>query len=206
MLDNAVHGLQLEIDGREVQFRLIGVFNAYNLLAVYGAAVLLGEDPTEVLTVLSGLTIGAGPLRADRGCSARALRALWTTPTRPMRWKTCCKPSQQIRQPSQQIITVVGCGGNRDAAKRPVMAHLAAKLSDQVVLTSDNPRFEDPKDILSQMQAGVQAHRFRQSPHHSRPARGHPNRRCAGRARRHRAGGRQRPRNLPGNARRAGAI
>jgi len=154
LLENAVHGLHLEVDGREVQFRLIGVFNAYNLLAIYGAAVLLGEDPTEVLTVLSGLTSAPGRFEPVVSEKARITGIVDYAHT-PDALENVLQTIADIRQPSQQVITVVGCGGNRDGAKRPIMARLAAQLSSRAVLTSDNPRFEDPNDILAQMQAGV---------------------------------------------------
>ena len=156
LVANEVHGLHLEIDGREVLFRLIGVFNAYNLLAVYGAAVLLGEDPTEALTILSGLTTAPGrfePVVSEK----QGITGIVDYAHTPDALENVLQTLHEIRQPSQQIITVVGCGGNRDAAKRPLMANLAARLSNKVILTSDNPRFEDPNDILAQMQAGVTA-------------------------------------------------
>ncbi|GAA4369097.1 UDP-N-acetylmuramoyl-L-alanyl-D-glutamate--2,6-diaminopimelate ligase [Hymenobacter saemangeumensis] len=154
LIGNEVHGLHLEIDGQEVQFRLIGVFNAYNLLAVYGAAVLLGEDSTEVLTILSGLTTAPGRFEPIVSKAQRVTGIVDYAHT-PDALENVLQTIQEIRQPSQQLITVVGCGGNRDAAKRPVMANLAARLSNQVILTADNPRFEDPLDILAQMQGGV---------------------------------------------------
>ncbi|WP_281062593.1 UDP-N-acetylmuramoyl-L-alanyl-D-glutamate--2,6-diaminopimelate ligase [Hymenobacter wooponensis] len=156
LIENAVHGLHLEVDGREAQFRLIGVFNAYNLLAIYGAAVLLGEEPTEVLTVLSGLTSAPGrfePVLAEKTRITGIVDYAHT----PDALENVLQTIAEIRQPSQQVITVVGCGGNRDGAKRPIMARLASQLSNRAVLTSDNPRFEDPNDILQQMQAGVPA-------------------------------------------------
>ena len=156
LIANEVHGLHLEIDGREILFRLIGVFNAYNLLAVYGAAVLLGEDPTEVLTILSGLTTAPGRFEPVVSGKQRVTGIIDYAHT-PDALENVLQTLHEIRQPSQQIITVVGCGGNRDAAKRPVMANLAARLSNQVILTADNPRFEDPDEILAQMQAGVMA-------------------------------------------------
>ncbi|GAA4004814.1 UDP-N-acetylmuramoyl-L-alanyl-D-glutamate--2,6-diaminopimelate ligase [Hymenobacter fastidiosus] len=155
LIENAVHGLHLEVEGREAQFRLIGVFNAYNLLAVYGAAVLLGEDATEVLTILSGLTSAPGrfePILAEKSRITGIVDYAHT----PDALENVLSTIADIRQPSQQVITVVGCGGNRDATKRPIMANLACQGSSRVVLTSDNPRFEDPNDILRQMQAGVQ--------------------------------------------------
>jgi len=156
LVANEVHGLHLEIDGREILFRLIGVFNAYNLLAVYGAAVLLGEDPTEVLTILSGLTTAPGRFEPVVSARQRVTGIIDYAHT-PDALENVLQTLHEIRQPSQHIITVVGCGGNRDAAKRPVMANLAARLSDKVILTADNPRFEDPADILAQMEAGVTA-------------------------------------------------
>jgi len=156
LIANEVHGLHLEIEGREILFRLIGVFNAYNLLAVYGAAVLLGEDPTEALTILSGLTTAPGrfePVVSEKSGVTGIIDYAHT----PDALENVLQTLHEIRQPSQQIITVVGCGGNRDAAKRPIMANLAARLSNQVILTADNPRFEDPLEILIQMQAGVTA-------------------------------------------------
>jgi UDP-N-acetylmuramoyl-L-alanyl-D-glutamate--2,6-diaminopimelate ligase len=154
LIENEVHGLHLDVDGREVQFRLIGVFNAYNLLAVYGAAVLLGEDSTEVLTILSGLTTAPGRFEPILSARQRVTGIIDYAHT-PDALENVLQTIAEIRQPSQQLITVVGCGGNRDAAKRPVMANLAARLSDKVILTADNPRFEDPLEILAQMQAGV---------------------------------------------------
>ena len=156
LIANEVHGLHLEIDDREILFRLIGVFNAYNLLAVYGAAVLLGEDPTEVLTILSGLTTAPGRFEPIVSANQRVTGIIDYAHT-PDALENVLQTLHEIRQPSQQIITVVGCGGNRDAAKRPIMANLAARLSNKVILTADNPRFEDPLEILAQMKAGVTA-------------------------------------------------
>jgi UDP-N-acetylmuramoyl-L-alanyl-D-glutamate--2,6-diaminopimelate ligase len=154
LIGNEVHGLHLEIDGHEVQFRLIGVFNAYNLLAVYGAAVLLGEEPLEVLTILSGLTTAPGRFEPVVSGPQRLTGIIDYAHT-PDALENVLQTILEIRRPEQQLITVVGCGGNRDAAKRPVMANLAARLSDAVFLTSDNPRYEDPLEILAQMQAGI---------------------------------------------------
>jgi UDP-N-acetylmuramoyl-L-alanyl-D-glutamate--2,6-diaminopimelate ligase len=154
LIENAVHGLHLEVDGHDAQFRLIGVFNAYNLLAVYGAAVLLGEEPLEVLTVLSGLLSAPGRFEPVVSAKTRVTGIVDYAHT-PDALENVLDTIAEIRQPTQQVITVVGCGGNRDGAKRPIMAHLACQGSDRVVLTSDNPRFEDPNEILQQMQAGV---------------------------------------------------
>jgi UDP-N-acetylmuramoyl-L-alanyl-D-glutamate--2,6-diaminopimelate ligase len=154
LVDNELHGLHLEIEGREVQFRLIGIFNAYNLLAVYGAAVLLGEDPTEALTILSGLTTAPGRFEPV-AVPGSAIIGLVDYAHTPDALENVLQTLHQTRRPEQRIITVVGCGGNRDAAKRPIMARLAAQLSDHAILTADNPRDEDPLDILHQMQAGL---------------------------------------------------
>ena len=154
LVDNSLAGLLLEIEHQEVHFRLIGVFNAYNLLAVYGAAVLLGEDPTETLTILSGLTTAPGRFEPVTVPGQGILGVVDYAHT-PDALENVLQTLHQTRRPEQRIITVVGCGGNRDAAKRPVMARLAAQLSDQVILTADNPRDEDPLDILRQMQAGL---------------------------------------------------
>jgi UDP-N-acetylmuramoyl-L-alanyl-D-glutamate--2,6-diaminopimelate ligase len=153
LLDNSIQGLHLEIDGLEILFRLIGTFNAYNILAVYGAAVLLGEDRTEVLTVLSNLTSAAG--RFDYLISPSHITGIVDYAHTPDALENVLSTIQQIRKPDQKVITVVGCGGNRDAAKRPVMADIACKFSDRIVLTSDNPRDEEPQEILNQMQQGV---------------------------------------------------
>lgn len=155
ILDNSIQGLQLEIDGKEVWCKLIGTFNAYNLLAVYGAAVLLGEEPDSVLTILSSLHSAAG--RFDYIVSSSHITGIVDYAHTPDALQNVLNTIRQIRRPDQQVITVVGCGGNRDAAKRPVMADIACQFSDRVILTSDNPRFEEPQEILNQMQAGVKA-------------------------------------------------
>jgi UDP-N-acetylmuramoyl-L-alanyl-D-glutamate--2,6-diaminopimelate ligase len=161
LLENSIQGLHLEIDGHEILFRLIGTFNAYNILAVYGAAVLLGEDKTEVLTVLSNLTSAAG--RFDYLISSSQITGIVDYAHTPDALENVLSTIQQIRKPEQKIITVVGCGGNRDAAKRPVMAEIACKFSDRILLTSDNPRDEEPQDILNQMQAGVKPTELRKT-------------------------------------------
>ncbi len=153
--------LHLEIDGNEIWFKLIGTFNTYNILAVYGAAVLLGEDAHEVLTILSSLTSAAG--RFDYLVSDSQITGIVDYAHTPDALENVLQTIQQIRTPSQQILTVVGCGGNRDATKRPIMADIACKLSERVILTSDNPRYEDPQEILSQMQQGVKPADFKKT-------------------------------------------
>ncbi|MDQ4142123.1 MAG: UDP-N-acetylmuramoyl-L-alanyl-D-glutamate--2,6-diaminopimelate ligase [Bacteroidota bacterium] len=161
IVDNSIQGLHLEIEGNEIWFKLIGAFNAYNILAVYGAAVLLGEDSHEVLTILSSLTSAAG--RFDYVVSDNNITGIVDYAHTPDALENVLQTIQQIRTPSQQVITVVGCGGNRDATKRPIMADIACRLSDRVILTSDNPRFEDPQEILNQMQQGVKPTDFKKT-------------------------------------------
>jgi UDP-N-acetylmuramoyl-L-alanyl-D-glutamate--2,6-diaminopimelate ligase len=154
IVSNTIHGLELDIEGRSVWFKLIGDFNAYNLLVVYGAAVLLGEDKDEVLMVLSNLSSAQG--RFDQIMSKKEkITSIVDYAHTPDALENVLTTIQTIKQGIERVITVVGCGGNRDAAKRPVMAGLACKYSDQVIITSDNPRDEDPMDIIAQMQEGV---------------------------------------------------
>ena len=150
---NVLSGLQIELDGNEIHAQLIGQFNAYNLLAIYATAILLGENKEEVLIALSGLKTAPGRFEQMHGPNHKM--AIVDYAHTPDALENVLKTIQAIRQKHQHIITVVGCGGNRDAGKRPIMAALAAQYSDQVVLTSDNPRFEDPEMILDQMQAGI---------------------------------------------------
>jgi UDP-N-acetylmuramoyl-L-alanyl-D-glutamate--2,6-diaminopimelate ligase len=153
LLDNSFDGLQLEIDGREAWFQLIGSFNASNLLAIYGAAVLLGQSPERVLVALSGLEPARG--RFQQVPLPGQARAIVDYAHTPDALKNVLETIRDIRQPGERVITVVGCGGNRDASKRPKMAAIAAQLSDRVFLTSDNPRHEDPLAILQDMEAGL---------------------------------------------------
>ncbi|MCX7637737.1 MAG: UDP-N-acetylmuramoyl-L-alanyl-D-glutamate--2,6-diaminopimelate ligase [Cyclobacteriaceae bacterium] len=153
ILANTLDGLEMDIDGRQVWFKLIGDFNAYNLLAVYGAAVLLGEQPDEVLRILSDTTGAAG--RFERVTSSAKITAIVDYAHTPDALKNVLETIHAFRTGNEQVITVVGCGGNRDRTKRPLMASIAVKLSDKVVLTSDNPRDEDPMDIIREMQSGI---------------------------------------------------
>ena len=153
IIDNTLQGLHLEVDGHEIWCKLIGAFNAYNLLGAYGVAVLLDEDPMEALTVLSSLDSAVG--RFDYIVSEGQVTGIVDYAHTPDALENVLNTIQQIRNPTQKVITLVGCGGNRDAAKRPVMADIACRLSDKVILTSDNPRFEEPQAILEDMQKGV---------------------------------------------------
>lgn len=158
IIADSLFGLNMLIDDREVWFKLIGRFNAYNLLSVYGAALLLGEDSTEVLTSLSGITPPSG--RFEQVVSEEQIVGIVDYAHTPDALLNVLETINELRTADEQdylpqVITVVGCGGNRDAAKRPIMADIACRLSNRVILTSDNPRHEDPMAILEQMQAGI---------------------------------------------------
>ena len=143
----------MEVDGKEAWFTLIGDFNAYNLLAAYGTAVLLDEDPDDVITKLT-ITSGA-PGRFEQVLSETGITALVDYAHTPDALQNVLETIREFRTGNEQVITVVGCGGNRDKGKRPLMASIACNYSDKVILTSDNPRNEDPLEILKDMQAGV---------------------------------------------------
>lgn len=154
ILENQFIGLHLNIDGHEVWFRLIGSFNAYNILSVYATAVLLGQDPIQVLTLLSRMTPVDGRFNYINGPAN--ITAIVDYAHTPDALKNVLQTINDIRQHNEKLITVVGAGGNRDATKRPVMARISAMLSDQLILTSDNPRFEEPDAILNEMMKGVE--------------------------------------------------
>jgi UDP-N-acetylmuramoyl-L-alanyl-D-glutamate--2,6-diaminopimelate ligase len=153
ILENNFAGLQLLLDGTDFHSTLIGSFNAYNLLATYGAAMALGEDKTEVLTALSALSAPSG--RFDYVRSARQVTGIVDYAHTPDALQNVLNTIRDIRSGNERIITVVGCGGDRDRTKRPLMAALAAQLSDKAILTSDNPRSENPETILDEMMAGL---------------------------------------------------
>lgn len=153
MMSNTIQGLELEVDNKSVWFRLIGDFNAYNLTAVYGAAVLLGEEKEAVLTTLSSLD--GAPGRFEQVISESDITAIVDYAHTPDALKNVLETIAELRTGNEQVITVVGCGGNRDTSKRPLMASIACKLSDKVVFTSDNPRHEDPDEIINDMKKGV---------------------------------------------------
>jgi len=143
----------MEINNQEVWFRVIGRFNAYNLLSVYGAALALGEMPEEVLTALSNLN--SPPGRFEQIHSADNIVGIVDYAHTPDALENVLQTIAHLRNGNEQVITIVGCGGNRDVEKRPKMAEIACNLSTRVILTSDNPRYEDPQDILDQMLKGV---------------------------------------------------
>ena len=151
VLENHFEGMQLEINGREVSVQFIGLFNVSNLLAIYGTACLLGKDPEEVLVVLSTLKPVSGRLEFLR--SPNGFLAIVDYAHTPDALKNVLKSINELVE--GEVITVVGAGGNRDKGKRPIMAKEALAGSNKVILTSDNPRFEEPQDILNDMYAGV---------------------------------------------------
>jgi len=153
IMANTIEGLELEIGAKHVWFKLIGDFNAYNLLAVYGAAVLLGYDSDEVLTKLSALDGATGRFQLVQ--PGGRFTAIVDYAHTPDALQNVLETIALFRSGNEQVITVVGCGGNRDKTKRPLMAAIACKFSDRVILTSDNPRDEDPMEIIQEMQAGV---------------------------------------------------
>ena len=153
LVSNTFNGLELEIDKREIWFKQIGSFNAYNLLGVYAAACLLGESDEEVLVQLSDVDSARG--RFEQIISASKITAIVDYAHTPDALKNVLETIQDLKKGNEKIITVVGCGGNRDAAKRPIMAEIAGRLSDKAILTSDNPRNEEPQAILNDMQQGV---------------------------------------------------
>ena len=156
VLENTLLGLHLELDGTEFFSRMIGHFNAYNLLAVYACAILLEQDKTEVLTALSKLKPAEGRFDAHFYEEKRITTIVDYAHT-PDALEKVLTTIWDINKGSGQIVTVVGCGGDRDKEKRPKMASIACQYSDQVILTSDNPRTEEPNDILRDMEKGIPA-------------------------------------------------
>jgi UDP-N-acetylmuramoyl-L-alanyl-D-glutamate--2,6-diaminopimelate ligase len=155
ILENALEGLHLLIDDEELHARLIGEFNAYNLLAAYGVAQRSGMDKMETLTALSNLTGAEGRFDALPHPDQPGCLAIVDYAHTPDALEKVLETIRQLKKKTAQVITVVGCGGDRDKTKRPLMAQIAARLSQQVVLTSDNPRTEDPQAILQDMEAGL---------------------------------------------------
>jgi len=153
IIENRFSGLNLEIDHVDVFFKLVGSFNAYNLLAAYGTAILLGEDKFNVLTLLSNLTGAEG--RFDYVSNKQHIIGIVDYAHTPDAVQNVLSTIQDIRKGTEQVITIIGCGGDRDKTKRPVMAQVACDWSDKVILTSDNPRTENPQTIVEEMEVGV---------------------------------------------------
>lgn len=153
ILESQLSGLLLKINGNEVWVKLIGTFNAYNLLAIYGTAVELGMESLEALRLLSELESVSG--RFQYIVSNANITAIVDYAHTPDALENVLKTVNDIRTKNEQLITVVGCGGNRDKTKRPVMGGIASDLSDKAIFTSDNPRNEDAEVIISEMETGV---------------------------------------------------
>ena len=155
-------GMYLEIDGKEVGVQFLGKFNVSNLLAVYGAAVMLGKKPEDILLVLSTLKSVAGRLEPIR--SKEGVTAIVDYAHTPDALENVLNAIHEVLDgKGGQVITVCGAGGNRDKGKRPLMAQEAAKQSDRVIITSDNPRFEEPQDIINDMLAGLSAQQMKKT-------------------------------------------
>jgi len=152
IVENSFNGLHLDINDADVFFKLVGSFNAYNLLAVYGTAMLLGQDQLTVLTTLSNLTGAEGRFEY---VSLNGIIGIIDYAHTPDAVQNVLSTIQDIRKGTEQVITIIGCGGDRDKTKRPIMAQVACDWSDKVILTSDNPRTENPQKIVEEMEVGV---------------------------------------------------
>ncbi|OIP02148.1 MAG: UDP-N-acetylmuramoyl-L-alanyl-D-glutamate--2,6-diaminopimelate ligase [Bacteroidetes bacterium CG2_30_33_31] len=155
IMENSFEGLLLNIDGSELLVPLVGSFNAYNILAVYSAAMELGSDKTQILSAISKIETAEG--RFETMKFSDGIVAIVDYAHTPDALENVLNTINKIRTGKEQLITVVGAGGNRDKTKRPEMAAIAAKLSDKVILTSDNPRNEEPEDIIHDMEKGITA-------------------------------------------------
>ena len=161
ILENQLSGLLLKINDNEVWVKLIGSFNAYNLLAIYGVAVELGIEKVEALRLLSELESVSG--RFQFIVSDSKITAIVDYAHTPDALENVLKTIEDIRTKNEQLITVVGCGGDRDKTKRPIMAHIASSMSDKAIFTSDNPRTENPETIIEEMENGVEPQNFKKT-------------------------------------------
>jgi len=161
ILENQFSGLLLKINNNELWTKLIGNFNAYNLLAIYAVAEILGMEQIEILRLISELNSVSG--RFQYRISETKITAIIDYAHTPDALKNVLETINSIRTGNEELITVVGCGGNRDATKRPKMAQIAAALSTKVIFTSDNPRNEDPDAIIADMEKGVEPQHFKKT-------------------------------------------
>jgi UDP-N-acetylmuramoyl-L-alanyl-D-glutamate--2,6-diaminopimelate ligase len=161
ILENQLSGLLLKINDNEVWVKLIGSFNAYNLLAIFGVAVELGIEKVEALRLLSELESVSG--RFQFIVSDSKITAIVDYAHTPDALENVLQTIEDIRTKNEQLITVVGCGGDRDKTKRPVMANIAATLSDKAIFTADNPRTENPEIIIQEMEQGVEPQNFKKT-------------------------------------------
>ena len=158
ILEKQLSGTLLNVNGTEVWTKLIGEFNAYNLLAIIGTAELLGLEKLEVLTIISQLESVSG--RFEYVISEDGITAIVDYAHTPDALKNVLETINDIRTGNEKVITVVGCGGDRDKTKRPKMAHIASQLSNQAIFTSDNPRTENAQTILDEMEVGISAENY----------------------------------------------
>ena len=161
ILENQLTGLVLKINNEEVWTKLIGSFNAYNILAIYGVALELGIESTEALRLLSELESVSG--RFQFVVSATKITAIVDYAHTPDALENVLKTIENIRTKNEQLFTIVGCGGDRDKTKRPIMANIAASFSDKAIFTSDNPRTENPQIIIDEMEVGVEAQNYKKT-------------------------------------------
>ena len=161
VVENQFTGLQLNINGKELWVKLIGDFNAYNILSVYAVALQLHDDELEILTHISSLDNVEG--RFEYIKTPNNVIGIVDYAHTPDALKNVLKTISNIRTGNETVITVVGCGGDRDKTKRPKMAHIASQLSNQAIFTSDNPRTENPQIIIDEMEAGVTAENYRKT-------------------------------------------
>lgn len=161
ILENQFGGLLLKLNGHEVWSKLIGNFNAYNLLAIYAVGELLGLETQENLRIISELQSVSG--RFQYLVTKNKITAIVDYAHTPDALKNVLETINEIRTKNEELITVVGCGGDRDRTKRPVMGKIAAALSTRVIFTSDNPRTEDPEKILEEVEAGVESQNFKKT-------------------------------------------
>jgi len=161
ILENQLSGLLLKINDNEVWVKLIGSFNAYNLLVIYGVAVELGIEKVEALRLLSELESVSG--RFQFIISDAKITAIVDYAHTPDALENVLKTIEDIRTKNEQLITVVGCGGDRDKTKRPIMAHIASSMSDKAIFTSDNPRTENPETIIEAIEKGVEPQNFKKT-------------------------------------------
>ena len=159
VLENQLSGLLLKINENEVWVKLIGTFNAYNLIAIYGVAVELGMEQLEAMRLLSELESVSG--RFQFMISNQKITAIVDYAHTPDALENVLNTINNIRTKNEQLITVIGCGGDRDKAKRPIMAQIASNLSDKLIITSDNPRSENPETIIAEMEVGVEPQNFK---------------------------------------------
>ncbi len=161
IIEKHFDGTAIEINGKELQVQFVGVFNVYNLLAVYAASVLLEQDSDEVMRILSTLKPVSGRFETIR--SPEGYTAIVDYAHTPDALTNVLEAIHEVLDGSGRVITVVGCGGNRDKTKRPIMAREAVRLSDQVILTSDNPRFEEPQAIINDMADGLNSSQMKKT-------------------------------------------